>query len=97
MLARERWLGEECAEGSYLAKDFEDSGDGLFLVELVDTDLDIAISRIAWKGTAFEELVPYRYRRRSCAGALLESLMVAQSTVRCALSHLHWQAFTKSR
>ena len=41
VLARERWLGGEGADGSYLAKDFEDSGEGLFFVELVDTVLDI--------------------------------------------------------
>ena len=48
MLARERWLGGECPEGSYLAKDFEDSGEGLFLIELVDTVRDIAVLEAAW-------------------------------------------------
>ena len=57
VLARERWLGGECDEGSYLANDFEDKGEGLFLVELVDTVRDMAVSEAASKLRSWIDVV----------------------------------------
>jgi hypothetical protein len=41
VLALERPGVEDGADGSYLANDLEDNGEGLFFVELVDIVLDI--------------------------------------------------------